>query len=110
MLLDLPTGNTRDTRELIRMGYGVISSDLFPSKKRGEPDGLCWLQADMWAPIPLKDASLDYILNSEGIEHISDQFAFLKECARVLKRKGILAITTPNLLSLRARVAFMLAG
>ena len=46
----------------------------------------------------------------EGIEHISDRMGMLREFRRITRRGGKLIVTTPNLLSLRARLSMCLAG
>ncbi|MDD3905568.1 MAG: class I SAM-dependent methyltransferase [Candidatus Omnitrophica bacterium] len=38
----------------------------------------------------------DAIFINDLIEHLSDPAVFLKECSRVLKRKGFISIATPN--------------
>ena len=110
LLLDLPAGTARSSANIAKRGFKVVSCDLFPARDVKAFRELNWIQADMSASLPFEDETFDYVLNSEGIEHISDQFAFLRECRRVLKPGGSIAITTPNLLSLRSRAAFMLAG
>lgn len=110
LVLDLPAGLMRETRALADLGYRVISSDLFLNNRSLKTDKMRWVLSDMTKPLPFRNGTFDYMVNSEGIEHMSDQFTFLQECARVLKPGGVLALTTPNLLSLRARAAFMLAG
>ena len=110
LVLDLPAGLMRETRALIDLGYDVVSADLFLANPALKSEKMHWVLGDMTKPLPFPDDTFDYMVNSEGIEHMSDQFSFLEECARVLKPGGVLAITTPNLLSLRARTAFMLAG
>jgi SAM-dependent methyltransferase len=65
---------------------------------------------DMEARLPIGDASVDYLLCVEGIEHVMDRHKVLSEFRRVLKPGGTLVLTTPNLLSYRARLAYMLAG
>lgn len=46
--------------------------------------------------IPLDDKSVDLIVSFETIEHVSDPHKFLSECARVLREKGRLVVSTPN--------------
>ena len=46
--------------------------------------------------LPFKDSSFDILLSTEVIEHVENQNKAIKEMARVLKRNGILVITTPN--------------
>jgi len=46
----------------------------------------------------------------EGIEHFENQAAFLNECARVLRPGGHLLLTTPNVLTLGARLTHVFTG
>jgi len=48
---------------------------------------------------PIKENSIDTIVAAEVIEHLSMPFKFLQECYRILKPKGRLIITTPNMFS-----------
>lgn len=66
--------------------------------------------ADMEVRLPFEDGSFDVVLCVEGIEHVVDRHKTLKELRRVLRPGGRLLVTTPNLLSLRARLAYLLAG
>ncbi|MBL0920571.1 MAG: class I SAM-dependent methyltransferase [Phycisphaerales bacterium] len=66
--------------------------------------------ADMEAPLPFADGSFDVVLCVEGIEHVMDRHKTLRELRRALRPGGRLLITTPNLLSIRARIAYALAG
>jgi GT2 family glycosyltransferase/SAM-dependent methyltransferase len=48
--------------------------------------------------LPFEDGSFDVVVSFEVIEHLEErvQAAFLREARRVLKREGILVISTPN--------------
>lgn len=109
-VLDIPAGRGKDSKSLHELGYEVVPADLFPEWFEQDLQGVKCVQADMAASLPFEPNTFDYLLNSEGIEHLADQMAFLAECQRVLKPGGRLVVTTPNLLSLRARVAFALTG
>jgi len=65
---------------------------------------------DMEARLPYDDGAFDYVVSVEGIEHISDRIGTLREYRRVTRKGGKIIITTPNLLSLRARLALSLSG
>jgi SAM-dependent methyltransferase len=108
-LLDLPAGRGDDSRRLVALGYDVVPADLFPETFDTRIGPKC-RPADLAARLPFDEASFDYLLCSEAIEHLPDQLAMLRECARVLRPRGKLFVTTPNLLSLRARLAFLLTG
>ena len=107
-ILDLPAGDGVNSRGLAAAGYEVVAADLFPE---GCPaDGFTVVKADLARPLPFPDASFDGVLFSEGIEHLDAQVAALREMARVLRPGGALVVTTPNVLSLHARLASMLTA
>jgi SAM-dependent methyltransferase len=49
------------------------------------------------------DASFDVITLFEIVEHLSDPTALVKECCRILRPGGVLAVNTPNAHSWTAR-------
>ena len=46
--------------------------------------------------LPFKEASFDWVLSNQVIEHLRDPSSFLRECTRVLASDGRLFLTTPN--------------
>jgi SAM-dependent methyltransferase len=48
------------------------------------------------AELPLPDSSIDVVVNFQVIEHLWDQAQFVAECARVLRPRGLLMVSTPN--------------
>ena len=46
--------------------------------------------------IPVADASIDFAVSFETVEHIAEQEAFMAELARVLKPGGVLLMSCPN--------------
>ncbi|MBU5689722.1 MAG: methyltransferase domain-containing protein [Candidatus Aenigmatarchaeota archaeon] len=55
---------------------------------------------DLNERFPFEDNYADTIIAGEIIEHLLNPFEFLKECNRVLKKGGVLVLTTPNMTSL----------
>ena len=110
LALDVPAGTGIQARALIGLGYRVVAADLFPSPKNADASKLSWVQADANLPLPFADASFDYVLSREGIEHLENQAGFIRECSRVLKPGATLVITTPNLMHLAARLSQFLTG
>lgn len=107
-LLELPAGEGQTTQEIVRLGYDVVPADLFPHcYKYASP---ACVRADMSKPLPFDDASMDYVLCQEGIEHIEAPLSFTRECARILKPGGKLILTTPNVLHMTSRLAYFLVG
>jgi SAM-dependent methyltransferase len=50
----------------------------------------------VFPPLDLADASFDFVITFQVIEHIQNDNLYVKEIARVLKPHGKLIVTTPN--------------
>ena len=111
-ILDAPCGDGEVSIELAKLGFEISAVDmgdeLLPEARAALANRFCI--ADMTRPLPWPDASFDLILCVEGIEHLEDAFAFLREMHRLLKPSGILIVTTPNIISLRSRMRFFGSG
>jgi ubiquinone/menaquinone biosynthesis C-methylase UbiE len=46
--------------------------------------------------LPFANGAFDLVVAFEVIEHVGDYRAFLDECARVMDRRGILVVSSPN--------------
>lgn len=66
-------------------------------------------KADITNPLPFKSSTFDCVVLGEVIEHVPDPDFLLRECHRVLNKKGTLVISTPNLVSWANRM-LVLAG
>ena len=53
------------------------------------------LRADV-TKLPFRAAAFDKVISSEVLEHLDDDTAAMQEVARVLKPRGVCAITVPN--------------
>lgn len=60
--------------------------------------------------LPYPDASCDAVVSIEVVEHVEDQFAFVRELARVARPGAPVILTTPNVLSLTSRARTLLWG
>lgn len=60
--------------------------------------------------LPWDDGTFDLVCSLEVIEHVEDQFAFLREAARVLKPGGTLIVSTPNVLNMNSRWRLLHSG
>ncbi|NOZ45797.1 MAG: class I SAM-dependent methyltransferase [Chlorobi bacterium] len=106
-VIDFPAGNGITSRILKEIGANPIPMDLFP--EYFEIDGINCLRANIHDGLPVENKTADALICQEGIEHFSDQFKALKEFNRVLKKNGILVITTPNYSNLRAKLSYLLS-
>lgn len=103
-VLDAPCGAGLLVSALRERGLDALGADIDPeaASRLGEAFTL----ADLTQPLPWPDASFDAVLSVEGIEHLENPFAYLREIHRVLKPGGLLVLTTPNIASARSRVRF----
>lgn len=82
--------------------------DLFPENfKYG---GVTCDRVDQSGKLPYEDNSYHYVCSLEVIEHVENQFAFVRELHRVLKKSGRAIITTPNILNINSRIRFLHSG
>lgn len=107
-VLDLPAGSGELSYLLLQRGLDVTAADLEPEAFI-VPGHRC-IKADMNTHLPFPDAQFDAIGCVEGIEHIENPHLFVREANRLLRPGGMLYITTPNVLSIRSRLAYLLRG
>lgn len=107
-MLDAPAGTGLLSGRLKELGFDVVAVDINPALFCVE--GILCEKADLNMALPFADETFDFILCSNGIEHLEDPFQFIRECFRVLKERGKVVITTPNLLNLKSRAANFLVG
>lgn len=107
-LLDAPAGTGVLSKRLKEVGFDVVAADIYPDLFCVE--GVSCERADLNMGLPFSDGIFDFVLCSNGIEHLEDPFYFIRECFRILKERGKLVITTPNLLNLKSRLANLLVG
>ncbi len=102
------------------IGWDVAAADKHPGKQF-QPDigappldlfsslGIPVSEVDLaQGALPFADASFDAVMFNETLEHlIGSPLPAMKEFARVLKPGGRLALTTPNVASLRNRLSFL---
>lgn len=108
-VLDAPCGGTAAlTLALQKSGFSAVGADV--DLDAAIRLGSSFVQANLDAPLPWRDETFEAIFSTEGIEHLENQFAFLREMRRVLKPGGTLILTTPNITALRSRVRFFASG
>jgi 2-polyprenyl-3-methyl-5-hydroxy-6-metoxy-1,4-benzoquinol methylase len=108
-ILDVACADGYFSKELVKAGYRVYGCDLSKeilgnAKRWGIKTKVCNLEKSL----PYPPEYFDFVFAGEVIEHIIDTDFFLEECGRVLKKGGILIITTPNLASLENRARLLI--
>ena len=107
-LLEIPAGEGALAWQLHKLGYEVTGGDIDPGFFKVQSIPCIFL--DMNQPFPLPEGKYDFISCIEGIEHLEDQFQFVRECYRVLRPEGRLILSTPNILNLASRLKFLFSG
>ena len=107
-ILDVPAGEGALSLRLKNLGFEVFCSDLYTEIfklpdteiKRGNLDGR----------LPFDDNSFDYIVCVEGLEHIENPANAMREFARMLKDKGTLIVSVPNIMNIEERLKWLFNG
>jgi SAM-dependent methyltransferase len=99
-VLDLGCGAAPGLRYFAARGIAAVGVDVAPAalhQARSLLPSSRLICADLTAPLPLRDATVDLIILREVIEHLPAVVPVLAECRRLLRPGGALTLTTPNL-------------
>jgi SAM-dependent methyltransferase len=108
-LLDLGAGHGATSEALAGLGFRVVATDYGMSHPMS--DGILRVGGvDLNRCLPFRPASFDAVDLIEVIEHIENQPQLVREIGRVLKPRGLLVISTPNVLNVMSRVRFLFTG
>lgn len=107
-IVDLGAGEGALTEKVIALGHTVTACDVNPEGFK-LPDCV-FRKADFLKKLPFGDAEFDIAILADVIEHLEDPWTIVREAYRIVKPGGTLILSTPNIMSLSARVHFMLHG
>ena len=89
-------------------GAHLAACDVVPEEFRYAPVRCTPIGAD--GRLPYDDASFDAVVSIEVVEHVENQFAFLREVARIAKPGARIVVTTPNTLNANSRLRSLAQG
>ncbi len=100
-VLDAACGTGYGTEMLASVGanvYGVEISEhaLAWAKEHQRAKNIKFIQGDLNIPLPFDDSMFDVIVSFETLEHVGNQENMLSEFKRVLKKGGILILSSPD--------------
>lgn len=107
-LLDVPSGRGALAKSLINLGFDVFCADLYP--EIFQLDNVENLKGDLDGTLPYEDASFDYIVCVEGLEHIENPANAIREFSRLLKPGGTLIASIPNIMNIEERLRWLFFG
>jgi SAM-dependent methyltransferase len=108
-VLDAPCGEGALARDLAVRGHEVWACDLDPSAIQGR-EGIRFDVVDLNRPLPYPDDFFDAVVSLEGIEHLESPATCLGEFARILRPRGRLVLSTPNVNNVQSRWEYFLTG
>lgn len=107
-LLDIASGMGALSMKLHDLGYNVESWDL--DEKNFKLHGIIpFVQRDLNKPFNNKK-KFEYVCAIEIVEHLENPYKLIRDSYSLLKDEGELIITTPNIVSYRSRLTFLLFG
>jgi 2-polyprenyl-3-methyl-5-hydroxy-6-metoxy-1,4-benzoquinol methylase len=108
-VLDAPCGGSAAlTLALKERGFSAVGADV--DLDAATRLGKAFTPVNLDGPLPWQNETFDAVFSTEGIEHLENHFAFLREICRILKPGGTLVLTTPNITALRSRMRFFASG
>ncbi|MFH1827577.1 MAG: class I SAM-dependent methyltransferase [bacterium] len=92
-------------------GIKIIGADISErALKIAQGKGIKTVRIDIEKKLPFKDHSFDCVFWGDNIEHLFDPEQVLKEINRVLKDKGRLILSFPNIAYWRYRIFHLITG
>ncbi len=108
LLLDVPAGEGAFAAKARELGHEIQCGDIKAS--RFKVQGITCDQVDLNKLWPYSNDMFDYVVSVEAIEHLENPWHVVREANRVLKPGGKLIMTTPNVLTIKSRLSYLLYG
>lgn len=108
-VVDIGAGSGAFSLRLQDAGYKVVSADIDTSAL---PEGIPAVELDASTSLAsvLGEDQFEAAIALEIIEHVDAPLSFIEQTWRVLKPRGILLLSTPNILHPYSRFKFLLTG
>lgn len=108
-VFDSPAGQGAMTQELLLLGKTVTAGDIDVEQFKLDrtQKNLTLLKLDLTAPsLSVASNDFDVAICVEGIEHLENQWALVRNLNRLLKPGGFLLLSTPNIINFKSRFRF----
>lgn len=113
-ILDMGAGEGALSARLSDMGYRVTAADKDPQGFRCKAAEFVCLDfdsaRDIDAFVDSRENTFDAVLGVEVIEHVQDQWQYVRQLTKLAKPGGLILVTTPNTTSWLSRLKFLLTG
>ena len=114
LVLDLGAGTGALAARLRDRGYRVVAADIDGESFGARDVEFLQLNFDDTAAVrrfvELNSGRFDAVLGIEVIEHVQDQWAYVRNLATLVRVGGAVVLTTPNITSWLSRLHFLRTG
>jgi len=107
-VLDLGAGYGALSFILKKQFKNITAADLHPENFKLKE--IKCVKTDINKKFPFKNDSFDVVCCAEVVEHIKTPWQLIDECFRILKKDGILILSTPNNENWYSRLQFLFSG
>ena len=113
-VLDLGAGEGALSARLVDLGYQVTAVDKDQDSFKCEEATFSRIDFDsadeITQLVKQHEDAFDAVLGIEVIEHVQDQWQYVRQLLKMVKPGGMVLITTPNTTSWLSRLMFFLTG
>jgi 2-polyprenyl-3-methyl-5-hydroxy-6-metoxy-1,4-benzoquinol methylase len=109
-ILDFGCGQGAFSQRLVDLGMVVDACDINTDQVKAKVNRKIKLDLNSEIPADEFPYKYDIILALEIIEHLHNPWKYLDDCLKLLKKGGIIVLTTPNISNFISRLRFFMRG
>jgi len=109
-VLDFGCGQGAFSQRLVDLGIVVDACDIDTGQLKANVNRKIELDLNKGIPSERFPYKYDLILALEIIEHLQNPWKYLEDCLKLLKKGGIIVLTTPNISNFISRLRFFMRG
>jgi len=109
-ILDSGCGQGAFSQRLVDLGMVVDACDIDTGQLKANVNRKIELDLNSEIPAEKFPYKYDIILAFEIIEHLHNPWKYLDDCLKLLKKGGIIVLTTPNISNFISRLRFFMRG
>jgi len=109
-VLDFGCGQGAFSQRLVDLGIVVDACDIDTGQLKANVNRKIELDLNKGIPSGRFPYKYDLILALEIIEHLQNPWKYLEDCLKLLKKGGIIVLTTPNISNFISRLRFFMRG